>query len=114
MGPYDYAFLHDELERENTLNIEQLNPRDYQAIYFVDGNGDMFDFPDNQAIQGLLKHMQKNKKVISAVCHGPAWAVAEQVTSALGHTPQPRKLTAEKTRKTHCLTIIMKGMTKQG
>ncbi len=75
MGPYDYAFLHDKRaqnKRKNTLNIENLNPSDYQAVYFVGGKGAMFDFPDNQAIQTLIRHMHKQKKVISAVCHGPA------------------------------------------
>jgi putative intracellular protease/amidase len=75
MGIFDYAFLNDEeaqTKANNTLLIDDINADDYQAVYFVGGKGAMFDFPENSAIQHLIKTLYQNDKVVAAVCHGPA------------------------------------------
>lgn len=75
MAEYDYAFLNDTVAMgkvKNTLHINDVNADDYQAVYFVGGKGAMFDFPDNPAVQTLVKQLYQDDKVISAVCHGPA------------------------------------------
>lgn len=75
MREYDYAFLNDPIAQAkvtNTLLIDDVNPADYEAVFFVGGKGAMFDFPDNPAIKNIIKHLYQNDKVISAVCHGPA------------------------------------------
>ena len=86
MGHYDYAFLNDveaQQKANNTLPIDQVDPNEYQAVYFVGGKGAMYDFPDNKAIQALIQHHHENGKVISAVCHGPAALV--NATDSDGH-----------------------------
>jgi putative intracellular protease/amidase len=75
MTGYDYAFLNDpaaQAKATNTLLIDDIDPADYQAVYFVGGKGAMFDFPDNPAIKKIIKHLYQNNKIVSAVCHGPA------------------------------------------
>ncbi|MEO9871739.1 type 1 glutamine amidotransferase domain-containing protein [Ekhidna sp.] len=75
MGAYDYAFMNDpEAQRKtrNTIPIADVNPEDYQAIYFVGGKGAMYDFPDNEHIQSIVQKYYESDKVIGAVCHGPA------------------------------------------
>ena len=75
MGPFDYAFLNDPVAREKvlaTIPTAQVNPDDYAAVYFVGGKGAMFDFPDDPAIQQLVKQLYQDDKVVGAVCHGPA------------------------------------------
>ncbi|CAM1369074.1 type 1 glutamine amidotransferase domain-containing protein [Tenacibaculum xiamenense] len=75
MGKFDYAFLNDKEAQQkasNTIAIENINPEDYQAVYFVGGKGTMFDFPDNKAIQLIVKNYYQSNKVIGAVCHGPS------------------------------------------
>lgn len=75
MAEFDYAFLNDPVAQQkikHTIMIDQVNPADYQAVYFVGGKGAMFDFPNNLSIQALIKHFVDNKKIIAAVCHGPA------------------------------------------
>ncbi|MFK7889102.1 MAG: type 1 glutamine amidotransferase domain-containing protein [Gammaproteobacteria bacterium] len=75
MGPYDYAFLNDPVARQKvvaTIPTAQVNAADYAAVYFVGGKGAMFDFPDDPAIQQLVKNLYQNDKVVGAVCHGPA------------------------------------------
>lgn len=75
MGEFDYAFLNDEYAQEkvnDSLMITDVNPQDYQAVYFVGGKGAMFDFPDNTAIINLVKNMYEDGKTVAAICHGPA------------------------------------------
>ena len=75
MKEYDYAFLNDKVAQEkveNSLAIATINPDDYDAVYFVGGKGTMFDFPENKALQSLVKDYYQSGKVVGAVCHGPA------------------------------------------
>lgn len=105
-----------------TILVLDVDPQDYEAVYFVGGKGAMFDFPDNEAIQTLIKNHYSADKVVGAVCHGPAalvnvmldgseallahkevtgenswsvWKVAESMIMQLGHTPRTRPPTAE-------------------
>ncbi|WP_308363927.1 MULTISPECIES: type 1 glutamine amidotransferase domain-containing protein [unclassified Microbulbifer] len=75
MGPFDYAFLNDPQAQEklhNSIPVDQVAEENYRAVFFVGGKGAMFDFPDNPAIQRLVRELYRDGKVIGAVCHGPA------------------------------------------
>ncbi len=75
MGKFDYAFLNDSIAQfkaRNTIPVEQIIPSDYQAVFFVGGKGAMFDFPENKAIQHIVRELYQSNKTIGAVCHGPA------------------------------------------
>ena len=75
MGAYDYAFLNDSKamsKASSTLIVDDVNLNDYVGVYFVGGKGTMFDFPNNQSIQKIVRHFSESGKTISAVCHGPA------------------------------------------
>lgn len=75
MDIYDYAFLNDpdaQQKLSNSIVLTDIEPNDYQAVYFVGGKGTMFDFPDNPDIQRITKTLYESERVVSAVCHGPA------------------------------------------
>lgn len=75
MGAYDHAFLNVpdiQSKVKNSIPLAQINPEDYEAVYFVGGKGTMFDFPNNPDIKRITKSIYQNNKVVSAVCHGPA------------------------------------------
>lgn len=75
MGAYDYAFLNDKAIQQkiaNSIALVDIDPDEYEAVYFVGGKGTMFDFPDNPDIQRIAQNLYQNDKVVSAVCHGPA------------------------------------------
>ncbi|WP_025739767.1 type 1 glutamine amidotransferase domain-containing protein [Aquimarina pacifica] len=75
MGPFDYAFLNDEiaqLKTSNTIPMDDVIAEEYQAVFFVGGKGAMFDFPDNKKMQSMIRDYYESDKVIGAVCHGPA------------------------------------------
>ena len=56
----------------NSLAIEQVKARDYQAIYFAGGSGPMFDFINNEAMHKLTASIYQNGGIVSADCHGIA------------------------------------------
>ncbi|WOJ95117.1 type 1 glutamine amidotransferase domain-containing protein [Congregibacter variabilis] len=75
MGPFDYAFLNDADAMEkvrNTTPVDRVNPDEYAGVYFVGGKGAMWDFPENTAIQRIVRQLYEDDKVVAAVCHGPA------------------------------------------
>ena len=75
MNEYDYAFLNDTIAQakiKRSIAMEDVDPKAYQAVYFVGGKGTMYDFPDNEYIQSLVREYYESGKIVSAVCHGPA------------------------------------------
>ena len=82
MGAYDYAFLNDkgiQNKIDNSIPLADIEPLEYEAVYYVGGKGTMFDFPDNEDVQRITKALYQNGKVVSAVCHGPAALVNVQL-----------------------------------
>lgn len=75
MSAYDYAFLNDSIAQyktSHTIAVQDINSNEYQAVFFAGGKGAMFDFPDNKAIQAIVREYYQSNKVVGAVCHGPA------------------------------------------
>jgi len=75
MGPSDFAFLNDSIAQykaAHTIPVENITPSEYEAVFFVGGKGAMFDFPDNTAIQNIVRELYQSNRVVGAVCHGPA------------------------------------------
>ncbi|MCD2258829.1 type 1 glutamine amidotransferase domain-containing protein [Psychroserpens luteolus] len=106
MGEYDYAFLNDseaQHKANNTIKIDNVITTDYEAVYFVGGKGAMFDFPNNAAIQAIIKEYYQERKVIGAVCHGPAALV--NVTLDNGQYLVENKTVSSFTNKEELLLI---------
>ena len=75
LGKFDHAFLKDSIAQyktNHTIAMNDVVADDYEAVFFVGGKGAMFDFPDNKAIQILVRNYYQSGKVVGAVCHGPA------------------------------------------
>ncbi|HEY9644308.1 MAG TPA: type 1 glutamine amidotransferase domain-containing protein, partial [Coleofasciculaceae cyanobacterium] len=60
---------------ENTLHPTQVNPSEYDAIFYAGGHGTMWDFPENADLAGLAASIYEQGGVVGAVCHGPAGLV---------------------------------------
>lgn len=55
----------------NAKKLRDINPKDYDAIYFAGGHGTMYDLPDNVDVKRITAGIYDNGGVVSAVCHGP-------------------------------------------
>jgi len=69
------AFLADAKWKErlaHTLTPDQVDPKQYAALYVPGGHGTMYDLPDHPVIQKLISAVYEQGGVVAAVCHGPA------------------------------------------
>jgi putative intracellular protease/amidase len=76
--PIQEAFLNDPdvaAALRNTLAPEQVNPGDYDVIFYAGGHGTMWDFPDNAKLAKVAADVYEDGGVVAAVCHGPAGLV---------------------------------------
>jgi putative intracellular protease/amidase len=76
--PIQEAFLNDPdvaAALRNTLTPEQVNPDDYDVIFYAGGHGTMWDFPDNTKLAKVAADVYEDGGVVAAVCHGPAGLV---------------------------------------
>lgn len=61
---------------DNTLPIEDIDPSQFDAIYFTGGHGVMWDFRDNPGLKRAAETIYAQGGVVSAVCHGVAGLVS--------------------------------------
>ncbi|WP_173917885.1 type 1 glutamine amidotransferase domain-containing protein [Halobacillus sp. Marseille-Q1614] len=57
---------------EDTRPLASVSADDFDAVFLPGGHGTMFDFPQNEKLQELLRNFYESDKVIGAVCHGPS------------------------------------------
>ena len=62
--------VQDKLE--NTTVLSQVSARDFDTLFLPGGHGPMWDLSADKSIKQLVEDFYSDKKVISAVCHGPA------------------------------------------
>lgn len=75
MTPLDWQYYQDHQfmnKLGNTKSIDEINPKDYQAIYYTGGHGVIWDFPNDKKLQDVALQIYNQGGVISAVCHGVA------------------------------------------
>ena len=73
--PVQKAFLDNPAAMtlvQDTMRPDQVNPAEYDAIFFVGGHGTMWDFPDNPELARIAAAIYENGGAVAAVCHGPA------------------------------------------
>ncbi|KES22248.1 MULTISPECIES: type 1 glutamine amidotransferase domain-containing protein [unclassified Pseudomonas] len=67
------AWLADDAHRAllaNTAKPEDIDPADFDAIYFTGGHAVMWDFPDDAGLQRLTRAIYERGGIVSSVCHG--------------------------------------------
>ena len=75
MSPLDWKYYTDHNfmnKLGNTLSTDEINPKDYDVIYYTGGHGVIWDFPDDTKMQEIAKEIYENGGIVSAVCHGLA------------------------------------------
>lgn len=75
MSPLDWKYYTDHNfmnKLGNTLSVDEINPSDYDVIYYTGGHGVIWDFPNDSKMQEVAKNIYENGGIVSAVCHGLA------------------------------------------
>lgn len=68
---------------ENTASLKDIASDDYDAIFLPGGHGAMYDLPNNEKLQALLREFYEGNKLVAAVCHGPAGLVGATLSNGL-------------------------------
>ena len=55
---------------DNSMRLDEVDPKKYQILYFAGGHGAMWDFPDSPAIQRITRDLYERGGMVAAVCHG--------------------------------------------
>ena len=76
------AFLADNRSQlERTMTPDEVNPLEYDAIFYVGGHGTMWDFADNAGLMQIAAQIYDRGGAVAAVCHGPAGLVNVRLSS---------------------------------
>ena len=55
---------------ENTASPNDVDAKEFDAIYFTGGHAVMYDFPDDNGLQRLTREIYERDGVVASVCHG--------------------------------------------
>lgn len=72
------AFFADA-ELDTAPRLADLDPSQYDIVFFAGGHGTMWDFPDDDAVRTIAGSVHDSGGVVAAVCHGPAALVNAQL-----------------------------------
>lgn len=67
------AWLNDEASMSRlaaTARPDEIDPADFDAIYFTGGHAVMWDFPNDAGLQRLTREIYERGGIVSSVCHG--------------------------------------------
>lgn len=70
---WENKHYHDKIT--HSFKPEQINPKNYKAIYYAGGHGAMWDLPSDARIAQIAAEIYENNGFVAAVCHGPAGLV---------------------------------------
>jgi putative intracellular protease/amidase len=74
-GDLASAFRGDEkaiTQFKTAPALADVNPADYDAVFFAGGHGTMWDFADNAVVSRWVSDFVAAGKPVGSVCHGPA------------------------------------------
>ena len=73
--PATERFNADDVSQQliaNTAILAQINPQDFDAVFFPGGHGPLWDLTDNNDSIALIEHFLAANKPVAAVCHATA------------------------------------------
>lgn len=63
----DVTFRH---ELRHTKSLVEVSALPFDCVYLAGGHGAMYDFPDNIALQAILRNQYESNKMVATICHG--------------------------------------------
>ena len=73
MDKISKAYWDDPASRDalwQTESLEEVAETPFDCVYLAGGHGTMFDFPDNIALQQLIRTQYESGRMVAAICHG--------------------------------------------
>lgn len=55
-----------------TTKLSDVDPKQFDGVYFPGGHGTMWDFPNNPEIQRIVSDTRGRDGLVASICHGPA------------------------------------------
>jgi len=55
----------------NTLNLDEVDTDNYEAIFLAGGHGTMWDFAQSRSVAERVAQIYQQGGIVGAVCHGP-------------------------------------------
>ncbi|MFT7075921.1 MAG: putative intracellular protease/amidase [Planctomycetota bacterium] len=55
-----------------TQKLADVDPAEFDGVYFPGGHGTLWDFPDNPDIKRIVSSIRERDGLVAAICHGPA------------------------------------------
>ena len=65
----------------NAKKLSEIDPKKYDAVYFVGGHGVTWDLANDSTSETIVRTIYENGGVVGAVCHGPAALVNVKLSS---------------------------------
>ncbi len=63
-----------------TARPDEIDPADFDAIYFTGGHAVMWDFPNDAGLQRITRAIYERGGIVSSVCHGYCGLLNVQLT----------------------------------
>lgn len=54
----------------NSQRLSDVSDIQYELVYLAGGHGTMYDFPNDRAIQSVVKKQYEGGRLVAAICHG--------------------------------------------
>lgn len=67
------AWLADDARKKmlaETASPNEIDPADFDVIYFTGGHAVMWDFPNDEGLQRITRGIYERGGIVSSVCHG--------------------------------------------
>lgn len=66
---------------QSTVKLSQVDYKEYAAVVLPGGHGPLFDLASDTVLADILQYFDAHRRVIGAVCHGPAGLVSATTTA---------------------------------
>lgn len=54
----------------SSISLAAIKNEKFDLVYLAGGHGTMYDFPDDETIQSIIRNQYENGKMVAAICHG--------------------------------------------
>src|SRR5690625_1340186 len=75
-GNTPQEILDTAIHLDDTVKLDSIGDySQFAGVFLPGGHGTMFDLPNNETLHVLIRDFYENRKIVAAVCHGPAGLV---------------------------------------